>query len=58
MRSLIHGITTTIGFLLMLATMTFDVGVFVLIMAGFTFGHFAFEAGRADSTSAGGHMHG
>lgn len=51
-----YGLHTSAHFMLMLAAMTFDVGIFVAIMAGFTLGYFAFSSGvHEPSTGHAGH---
>lgn len=43
-RSALYGLRTAVHFMLMLASMTFDVGIFITMMAGFTIGFFIFSS--------------
>jgi hypothetical protein len=47
-----------VHFLLMLASMTFDVGIFISIMSGFGLGFFIFSSGVTDRVQGmAGHSH-
>lgn len=52
-----YTIRTTVHFLLMLASMTFDVGIFIAIMAGFGVGFFFFSSAHASASPSAGHVH-
>jgi hypothetical protein len=54
-RTALYTARTVVRFLLMLAAMTFDVGIFVSIMGGFCIGYFAFSSKAPDGLA--GHTH-
>lgn len=56
-RSVLYTARTTLHFLLMLASMTFDVGIFISIMAGFGIGYFVFSSKNLNAHSTAGHYH-
>lgn len=57
LRTALYAVRTTVHFLLMLASMTFDVGVFLSIMGGFAFGFFIFSSSHVLASSSAGHSH-
>lgn len=57
LRTVFYTIRTTVHFLLMLASMTFDVGIFIAIMAGFGVGFFFFSSAHASASPSAGHVH-
>lgn len=47
-KTFVHGVKIALAYLLMLAVMSFNVGIFIVVMAGHTFGYFLFGS-RANS---------
>jgi len=56
-RSVLYTARTAVHFLLMLASMTFDVGIFISIMAGFGIGFFVFSSKDLKAIGVAGHYH-
>ncbi|KAJ1630464.1 Ctr copper transporter family-domain-containing protein [Pavlovales sp. CCMP2436] len=56
-RSVLYATRTALHFLLMLASMTFDIGIFVCIMAGFGVGYFVFSSKDLKASGIAGHSH-
>lgn len=55
-EAVLFGINVGLGYMLMLAAMSFNGGVFVAIVAGLAFGHFAYRSEGSPSDSACGAM--